>query len=126
MDKDEEVDREGGGRKMSDDLVFSHCRLIPICKTVSDFSNCDRTFANQKSVGKGAAFTGRVAATLLSLPTLIYISASLLGIKLGRCLRFLYSRSHTISPSSLRWLTRSSNNSLTATFTVFQVNWLTL
>ena len=94
MDEDEEVDREGGGRKMSDHLVLFLLHNNTHLQAISYFSNLDKAFANQKPMCRGVALTGALLHTLPSLRALIYISASLLSIRLDRCLRFLYSRLH--------------------------------
>lgn len=73
MDEDEEVDREGGGRKMSELLDFPCCR-IPICKAVSYFSNWDKAFATSKCYCMGvSSFTVQSFSKLPSLPALSYL-----------------------------------------------------
>ena len=42
MDEDEEIDREGGGRKMSDHLNFFFSRNNTHLQTVSYFSDCNK------------------------------------------------------------------------------------
>ena len=62
MDEDEEVDREGGGRKMSDHLVLFLLHNNTHLQAISYFSNLDKTFANPKSMCKGVALTGAFVA----------------------------------------------------------------